>query len=101
MRLIFTVLGLPSLNQFDAAASLPLDMFGASLDLEPYTPLLPDRALFDPATAPKPSDPGFDWHALTESPVMDDPDDMRRGYRSPATADERNHRRSGDQERRR
>jgi DNA-binding beta-propeller fold protein YncE len=101
MRLIFTVLGMPSLNQFDATASLPLDMFGASLDLEPYTPLLPDRALFDPATAPKPSDPGFDWHALTESPVMDDPDDMRRGYRSPATADERNHRRSGDQERRR
>jgi DNA-binding beta-propeller fold protein YncE len=81
MRLIFSVLGLPPLNQFDAAASLPLDVFGAALDVEPYTARPSDRALFDPATAPKPSDPAFDWHSLTESPVMDDPDDMRRGFR--------------------
>jgi hypothetical protein len=100
MRLIFTLLGLPPLNQFDAAASLPLDMFGTSLDLEPYTPLLPDRALFDPATAPKPSDPGFDWHSLTESPVMDDPDDMRRGF-MPSQQPQKDHRSSGDQEDRR
>jgi hypothetical protein len=80
MRLIFTLLALPPLNQFDAAATLPLDFVGASLDLTPYTAVRPDRALFDPATAPKPSDPAFDWHALIESPVMDDPDDMRRDF---------------------
>jgi hypothetical protein len=83
MRLIFTVLGLPPLNQFDAAASLPLDVFGRSLDLAPYSARPPDRALFDPATAPKPSDPAFDWHSLAESPVMDDPDDMRREFKKP------------------
>ena len=81
MRLIFTVLGLPPLNQFDAAASLPLDAFGASLDLEPFTARPSDPALFDPATAPRPSDPAFDWQSLAESPVMDDPEDMRRSYR--------------------
>ncbi len=81
MRIIFSVLGLPPLNQFDAAASLPLDAFGGALDLEPYTARPPDRALFDPATAPKPSDPHFDWHSLADSPVMDDPDDMRRGFK--------------------
>jgi DNA-binding beta-propeller fold protein YncE len=81
MRLIFTLLGLPPLNQFDAAASLPLDAFGDALDLEPYTARPPDRALFDPATAPKPSDPTFNWHSLAESPVMDDPDDMKRAFR--------------------
>jgi YVTN family beta-propeller protein len=80
MRLIFTVLGLPPLNQFDAAAALPLDFVAPSLDLSPYTAVPPDRALFDPATAPKPSDPAFDWHALAGSPVMDDPDDMRREF---------------------
>jgi hypothetical protein len=80
MRLIFTVLGLPPLNQFDAAASLPLDVFGTSLDPATYSARPPDRTLFDPATAPKPSDPAFDWHSLTESPIMDDPDDMRRQF---------------------
>jgi hypothetical protein len=81
MKLIFTVLGLPPLNEFDAAASLPLDVFGAALDLDPYAARPVDRALFDPATARKPSDPAFDWHSLAQSPVMDEPADMRRGYR--------------------
>jgi hypothetical protein len=39
--------------------------------------------LFDPAAAPKPSDPAFDWHSLAGSPVMDDPDDMRREFKKP------------------
>jgi hypothetical protein len=81
MRLIFTVPGLPPLNQFDAAATLPLEFVGTSLDLEPFRARPSNPALFDPARAPKPSDPAFDWHALAGSPVMDDPDDMRRGFR--------------------
>jgi YVTN family beta-propeller protein len=81
MRIIFDLLGLPPLNHFDAAASLPLDAFGDALDLEPYTARPPDRALFDPAAAPKPSDPRFNWSSLAQSPVMDDPDDMRRGFK--------------------
>ena len=78
MRLIFGVLGVPPLNQFDATASLPDDMFSASPDLAPYDALVPDRRLFDPDAALKPFGRGFDWRALAASPVMDDPDDMRR-----------------------
>jgi hypothetical protein len=80
MRLIFTLLGLPPLNQFDATASLPLDGFGDRLDLAPYQAVLPDRALFDPNRALKPFDRRFNWKALAASPVMDDPDDMREGF---------------------
>ena len=80
MRMIFTLLGLPPLNQFDATAALPLDFFGDRLDLEPYTAILPDRALFDPDTALKPFDRRFNWKALAASPEMDDPDEMRRGF---------------------
>jgi len=80
MRLIFTLLGLPPLNQFDAAASLPLDFVADRLDPEPFTATLPDRALFDPNAALKPFDRRFNWKALADSPVMDDPDDMRRGF---------------------
>jgi len=78
MRVIFTVLGIPPLNQFDAAASLPDDMFAAVPDLSPYTALPPDPRLFDPDTALKPFQRAFDWKALAASPTMDDPDDMRR-----------------------
>jgi hypothetical protein len=80
MRLIFTVLGLPPLNQFDATASLPLDGFGDRLELEPFTAKTPERALFDPDRALKPFDRHFNWKALAMSPDMDDPDDMRRPF---------------------
>jgi len=78
MKMIFSVLGVPPLNQFDATASLPDDMFSDTLDPAPYNAVAPDRRLFDPDAALKPFDRGFDWHALASSPVMDDPDDMRR-----------------------
>ena len=80
MRLIFTILDLAPLNQFDAAATLPRDMFAIRPDPAPYTRRPVDPRLFDPAVALAPFDRGFDWAALAESPVMDDPDDMRRGY---------------------
>ena len=44
MRLIFLVLGLPPLNQFDAAASLPLDVFAPIARSGALRRELPDRA---------------------------------------------------------
>jgi hypothetical protein len=78
MRLLFLVLGLPPLNQFDAVASLPIDAFSPIADPAPYDAKRPDRRLFDPDAALKPFDRRFNWKALAASPVMDDPDDMRR-----------------------
>jgi YVTN family beta-propeller protein len=78
MRLMFLVLGVPPLNQFDATASLPLDFFSPSPDRAPYDAKPVDRRLFDPDAALKPFDRRFNWKALAASPVMDDPDDMRR-----------------------
>jgi YVTN family beta-propeller protein len=79
MRLMFLVLGVPPLNQFDAAASLPLDFFSSAPDPAPYDAKPIDRRLFDPDAALKPFDRRFNWKALAASPVIDDPDDMRRG----------------------
>jgi hypothetical protein len=78
MKLMFLLLGVPPLNQFDAAASLPLDVFARVSDASPYTARAVDRRLFDPDAALKPFDRRFDWTALASSPVLDDPDDMRR-----------------------
>ncbi len=80
MKLIFTLLDLPYLNQFDATANLPFDMFAEQPDLTPFDLLQSDLPVFDPAKALKPFDRGFDWKALLKSPKMDDPNDMRRTF---------------------
>ncbi len=80
MRLIFTVLGMPPLNQFDAAASLPLDVFTGKADLRPYRALPVDARLFDPQAAFKPFDRRFNWRHLAESAKMDEPEDMLRPF---------------------
>jgi DNA-binding beta-propeller fold protein YncE len=86
MRLIFTLLDLPPLNQFDATASLPLDFFAARPDLTPYTARAVDKRLFDPDAAFKPFDRRFNWKALAESPAIDDPDQMRAQFARPESA---------------
>jgi DNA-binding beta-propeller fold protein YncE len=78
MRLQFTLLGLPPLNQFDGAATLVDDVFTDTPDITPYRARPVDPRLFDPAAAFKPFDRRFNWKAMVESPIMDDPEDMRR-----------------------
>jgi hypothetical protein len=78
MRIMFLALAVPPLNQFDATASLPLDFFSATPDATPYDAKPVDRRVFDPGAALKPFDRRFNWKGLATSPVMDDPDDMRR-----------------------
>jgi hypothetical protein len=86
MRLIFTLLDLPPLNHFDATASLPLDFFSARPDPEPFTLRPVDRRLFDPDVAFKPFDRRFNWKALTQTPAIDDPKEMRAQFARSASA---------------
>ncbi|AMY08759.1 PQQ-dependent catabolism-associated beta-propeller protein [Luteitalea pratensis] len=78
MRLQFTLLGLPPLNQFDGAATLIDDVFSDSPDITPYDARPSDLRLFDPQLAFKPFARRFNWRGLATSRAMDDPDDMRR-----------------------
>jgi YVTN family beta-propeller protein len=57
LKTTFQLLGLPSLNLFDAAAADLADMFSAEPDFTPFTALDPDSRLFDPARAREPLDP--------------------------------------------
>ncbi len=87
MRLIFTILGMPPLNQFDAAATLPLDVFSTGpATAAPYNARPPDRRIFDPDAALKPFDRGFNWKQLARSVHLDDPGDMRRAFDDPEDA---------------
>ncbi len=52
------------------------DMFTSVPDFTPYIAIPPDRRIFDPGKAMTPLDKEFDWKALEESPVLDDPEEM-------------------------
>jgi hypothetical protein len=87
IRLIFTLLGLPPLNQFDATAPLLVDAFSdGAPDPAPYDVCPPDPRIFDPGRALKPFQRGFNWRQLAASPRIDDPEDMRRPFDEPGTA---------------
>jgi hypothetical protein len=75
-KTFWNVLGLPYLNQFDAGASDLADLFADRPEPAPYVALPVDPRIFDPQKALDPFDEDFDWHALGESPVIDDPADM-------------------------
>jgi hypothetical protein len=75
-KTFWNVLGLPYLNQYDAAATDLSDMFTSAPDFTPYVALPPDLRIFDPQKALTPIDEKFDWSAVEESPALDDPKEM-------------------------
>ncbi len=75
-KTFWDILGLPYLNQYDAGATDLSDMFTVDPDFTPYTAMPPDKRIFDPEKALTPLDEKFDWNALKESPVLDDPEEM-------------------------
>ncbi len=75
-KTFWNILGLPYLNQYDAGATDLSDMFTGDPDFTPYTAMPPDKRIFDPEKALTPLDEKFDWNALKESPVLDDPEEM-------------------------
>ncbi len=77
-KTFWNVLGLPYLNQYDAAASDLADFFTSKPDYTPYNALPVDKRIFDPQKALDPFDKDFDWKALKQSPEMDNVEDMLR-----------------------
>lgn len=71
------ILGLPYLNQYDAAASDLSEMFTDKPDFTPYEALPPDTRIFDPA---KVCEPGLDQQNRPSAP-LDDPETIRREMR--------------------
>jgi hypothetical protein len=68
------ILGIPYLNQYDAASTDLSDMFTVVPDFTPYNAIPVDRRMFDPVKANDPIDEEFNWAALKESPILDLPD---------------------------
>jgi len=76
-KTFWNVLGIPYLNQYDAAASDFSDMFTAKPDFTPYNAVPVDVRIFDPQKALTPLDEKFDWDAVKQTPLIDDINDMQ------------------------
>jgi DNA-binding beta-propeller fold protein YncE len=74
----WNILGLPYLNQYDAAANDLSDFFAETPDYTPYNALQVDPRIFNPQKALDPFDVSFDWKAVEESPEIDNVEDMLR-----------------------
>lgn len=75
-KTFWNLLGIHYLNQYDAGASDLSDLFTSEPDFSPYFALKPDERIFDPQKALDPFDEEFDWKAVAESPVLDNPENM-------------------------
>lgn len=80
LKVIYNILGVNYVNQYDATASLLPDFFTATPDFTPYTAVLPDNRVFDPQQAMKPYNKLFDWRKIQQGPEMDDKADQRREH---------------------
>jgi len=76
-KTFWNVLGVPYLNQYDAAATDFADFFTSTPDFTPYNATPVNERIFDPKKALTPLDENFDWKAVKESPLIDDIDDMQ------------------------
>ncbi|WP_375447960.1 phosphoesterase [uncultured Fibrella sp.] len=80
LKVIYNLLNVPYVNQYDATASLLQDFFTDKPDLRPYTAVLPDVRIFDPQQAMKPYNKTFDWRKIQKGPEMDDRADQRADH---------------------
>ena len=77
-KTFWNIMGLPYLNQYDAAATDMADFFTSKADFTPYNAVPIDTNIFNPEKAYGPLDEQFDWEAVKNAPEMDNVDDMLR-----------------------
>jgi YVTN family beta-propeller protein len=75
-KTFWNILALPYLNQFDAGATDLAGLFTGQPDFTPYQAVNVDKRIFDPQKALDPFDEKFNWKALEQSPIIDNPEDM-------------------------
>jgi hypothetical protein len=81
--MIYTLLNVPFVNQYDATASTLQDFFTDKPDYTPYTLVYPSKEAFDWDLAMKKYKRGIDWKSIEKGPDMDDVDDMRKSHSKP------------------
>ncbi|MBC6491436.1 phosphoesterase [Flavihumibacter stibioxidans] len=80
LKVIYNILGIRYVNQYDITASLLQDFFTDKPDFKPYNLVLPDKRVFDPARAMKRYNKEIDWRKIMQGPEMDNEEEQRTDH---------------------
>jgi len=80
LKMIYNILNVPYVNQYDATASLLGDFFTDKPDYKPYTLVFPSKTVFDPQLAMKRYNRNIDWRKVMKGPEMDDEEEARKEH---------------------
>ncbi|HEX7903269.1 MAG TPA: bifunctional YncE family protein/alkaline phosphatase family protein [Chitinophagaceae bacterium] len=80
LKVIYNILNINYVNQYDVTASLLNDFFTSTPNYRPYTLVMPDKRVFDPQAAMKRYNKTIDWRKIQQGPKMDDEDEQREGH---------------------
>jgi YVTN family beta-propeller protein len=80
MRIIYTLLDAPFVNQYDLTASLLEDFFTDKPDYSKYDLEPSDTRVFDPQQAMDVYSKTFDWEKIRKGPKLDDENEQRTEF---------------------
>ena len=80
LKMIYNILGVPYVNQYDVTASGLSDFFTPKPNYKPYTLELSDKRIFDPSQAMKKYKRDIDWRKIMQGPAMDDEAEQRERH---------------------
>lgn len=77
LKMIYNILAVPYVNQYDVTASHLGDFFTTKPDYRPYTLEMTDKRVFDPSKAMKRYNRDIDWRKIMQGPAMDDAEALK------------------------
>ncbi len=80
LKVIYTLLNVPYVNQYDVTATLLQDWFTDKPNYQPYSLVFPSKEVFDPQAAMKRYNRKIDWRKVLKGPEMDDEDELRKEH---------------------
>lgn len=80
LKVVYNLLNIPYVNQYDVTASLLQDFFTSKPDYTPYTFVYPDKRVFDADKAMKKYNRTIDWRKVEQGPKMDDEHEQRTDH---------------------
>ncbi|MBC7873885.1 MAG: bifunctional YncE family protein/alkaline phosphatase family protein [Ferruginibacter sp.] len=80
LKVIYNILNINYVNQYDVTASLLSDFFTPEPDFRPYSLIFPDRRVFDPQKAMNRYSKTIDWRKIQQGPKMDDEKEQRMDH---------------------
>lgn len=80
LKIIYNVLGVPYVNQYDITASLLDDFFTKEPNLETYSFEFPDKVIFNWDKAMEKYNYKIDWRKVMQGPSMDNENELREKH---------------------